>query len=98
MIDLIWAFITSYYWWGFAISIVILSFLSGLLQDKINSSGPGADVPLWVFCLISAIGSFIWPFIGIILLGMLPAFIGKAISNGSKKIKNAKKTEIKNLI
>ena len=99
MIDLIWAFITSHYWWGFAISLVILSFLGGLLQDDINSSTPlGDEVPLWGLCLMSALGAFIWPLIGILLIGMLPAFIGKAVSKGGKKIKNAKKTEIRNLI
>ena len=77
MIDLIWAFITSYYWWGFAISLVILSFLGGLFQDKINASDKQLnDVPLWVLCLMSAVGAFIWPLIGILLIGMLPAFIG----------------------
>ena len=99
MIDLIWTFITYYYWWGFAISLVILSFLGGLLQDDINSSTSLYDeVPLWGLCLMSVMGAFIWPLIGVILVGMLPAFIGKAISNSSKKIKNAKRTEIRNLI
>ena len=99
MIDLIWSFITSYYWWGFTISLVILSFLGGFLQDDINVSGTQFDeVPLWGLCVMSVLASFIWPFIGVLLFGMLPAFIGKAISNGSKKIKNAKKTEIRNLI
>ena len=91
MIDLIWTFITSHYWWGFAISLVILSFLSGLLQDKINSSGPGADVPLWVFCLISAICAFIWPLIGIILIGMLPLSLVKQSVKVAKKLKMLKK-------
>ena len=99
MIDVIWAFITSYYWWGFAISLVILSFIGGLLQDDINASDTQFDeVPLWGLCLMSAVGAFIWPLIGIILFGMLPAFIGKAVSNRRKKIKNAKKTDIRNLI